>query len=967
MIKLSICTAFFLIHSFISFSLLGVNNSNSEKFERPTTILEEIFLLENSIAQNKGIPTLKEYLIKNGGLPGEKVYLHTDRKNYMQCDTIWFKAYSWFGFEQIADTVSKVLYVDLLNPEGKVELKKKLLIQNGTSVGEFCLDKNIPPGRYNIKAYTRWMQNENTGEPFYQTVTISSVNQNVQVDCSPLIIKQADGDSLKVAFRFYEIDNAGELRNDFNHKLSYSVRIGDRRLETGEALASSTKEKVFKCRLPGIGEKDSLAVLRLSIKDERLTFEKEFRISLKEELDLQFFPEGGRLVDGLESKVAFKAIGADGLNREVKGIIKSGDGEEVANFTSLHKGMGAFIFTPEKNKQYTAVVEYNHRQYKFPLPGAEEEGCVLLLKYKDKENVPTVNVKYSSSKANAEKYVVGNSYGNIRFVSKIKTTEDSCRVNIPVELFPEGVSRITLLNSEFKPECERLIYIDRDQRFKIEVKPDSSSYGIRSKISLSVKTTSPNGEAVPSNLSLAAVDKEQIIKDGGAGGISAYKLLESELKGYIEDVGGYFKDDSLINREALDLLLLTQGYRRFVNGNAKSSVIKFYPERGFEVTGKLALPGNSKRDKNFNYSELGVSLLCPSENAWFDQTHPDSLGKFTFYIPPIYGKPLSILKAFTPTGKLSREKIPKEKSFRGDILLDEVPASPLFTPPAVSPINIAAPATEYVRQLQSVMKTEVSKVANGIAWHLNLPEFTVTGKDKDWYTHFEEEANKIVDMDSLDPTGNKYGNIYDLLIREFGARKYRAPNFETVSLPCVCRAFDYWLPIYVLNGQKYCNEGEGGQMVVGLLNQLVSIRVNEIKKLMVIPPGNLTYHYADHNIILEPPFIKQSLVDIETYSKHTFYRGDPDGIKTFVLEGLDSPRVFYSPRYEGPSRQNPIYDGRATLYWNPSVRTNDKGEAKIEFYTGDRKTEMEVIVNGIEIGNGFPGQGRTEINSNFKK
>ena len=923
--------------------------------------------------------SIEEFKRLNASLPGEKVFLHLDRPNYMQGDTIWFKAYSWFGYDQIADTVSKVLYVDLLNPDGKVELKKKLLIQNGTSVGEFSLDKNIPAGKYNIRAYTRWMQNENAGEPFYQAVTISALNQNFQVDCSPLIIKQADGDSLRAVFRFYEVDPAGDLKSDYSHKVNYSLKIGDRLLNSGEALSANTKEQVFKCKLPGIGENDSIAILRLSIKDERLTFEKQFRIPLKEELDLQFFPEGGKLVNGLESKVAFKAIGTDGLSREVKGIIKTGEGVEVASFGSLRKGMGTFLFKPETNKQYTTIVEYNHRQFKFPLPGAEEEGCVLSVNYKEKGNAPTINVKYSPSKANAQKYVVGSSYGKIRFVSQIKTTEDSCTFRIPVELFPEGVSRITLLDRELKPESERLIYVDKNQRFKIEVKPDSSSYRTRSKVTLQIKTTVHDSLAVPTNLSLAVVDKEQITKNGGICGISAYKLLESELKGYIEDAGWYFKDDSLINHKALDLLLLTQGYRRFANGNAKLSVIKYYPERGFEVTGKVALHGNA--NKNFNYSDLGITILCPTENVYFDQTHSDSLGQFRFQIPLMQGKPLALLKAFTSTGKLNREKIPKEKSFRGDILLDEAVAAPPFKQPLTSPINIAAPATEYVRQLQSVMKTEVSKAANGIAWHLNLPEFTVTGKDKDWYTHFEDEAKKIANLDSLDPTGKKYGNVYDLLIREFGARKCRLDNAqtETVLLPCVSMGPSQYYPIYVLNGQTFCNAGEDSVRFVGLMEDLKSVWVNEIKRILVLPPGNIAYHYADPNIYageslkqiyLERPVsdpVKQSLVVIETYSRKTFYRGDPDGMKTFILEGLDAPRVFYSPRYEGPSRQDPIYNGRATLYWNPSVRTNEKGEAKVEFYTGDRKTGMEVIVNGIEIGNGFTGQKETMINMNSNK
>ena len=195
-----------LIALLLPTGLAGQQSIDSIQSSINKTVEQNINLPEKKTKQLQTSGVFEGYKSLNSSLPGEKVYLHLDRPNYMQGDTIWFKAYSWFGFDQIADTVSKVLYVNLINPDGKVELKKKLLIQNGTSVGEFSLDKNIPAGKYYIRAYTRWMQNENTGEPFYQSVTISALNQNFRVDCSPLIIKQADGDSLKVTFRFYEMD-----------------------------------------------------------------------------------------------------------------------------------------------------------------------------------------------------------------------------------------------------------------------------------------------------------------------------------------------------------------------------------------------------------------------------------------------------------------------------------------------------------------------------------------------------------------------------------------------------------------------------------------------------------------------------------------------------------------------------------------------------------------------------------------
>ena len=312
------------------------------------------------------------------------------------------------------------------------------------------------------------------------------------------------------------------------------------------------------------------------------------------------------------------------------------------------------------------------------------------------------------------------------------------------------------------------------------------------------------------------VDKEQIIKDGGASGISAYKLLESELKGTIEDVGFYFKNDSCTILKALDLLLLTQGYRRFSGGSTHIHLndLKYLPERSFDVTGRLELRGKSITNQKFDYRELGVTLFCPFENPYFELSNPDSSGRFSFQVPIQYGLPLSLIKASYPKGKTFRGNIPKGKVFRGDIMLDESPASPTFASILTSSVNINAPAFEYVKQLQTVKKAEQLKTDNDASMHMTLPEFTITGKDKRWYERFEEEASKIADLDSLDPTGRKYENLNDLLIQKFGAYKIKlkslmeiltghsmGPKLETVAIKG-------GIPIYIINGQPYLNGGE---------------------------------------------------------------------------------------------------------------------------------------------------------------
>jgi hypothetical protein len=937
------------------YSLSGQGSTQLIQPSKQDTVKHALLVSELTSGQNQIIESLEEYVQLSQTLPSEKIYLHIDRPNYMQGDTIWFKAYSWYGYEQIPDTISGILYVDLINPLSRVILKRKLLIQNGTSQGDLCLDTTISPGRYILRAYTKWMQNQNTGEPFYQSIIINPANQNFQVECAPVIIKQPGNDSLKIGFRFFEISRSGDLSSTYKHDVNYSLKIGDQLLQKGNVFATNTKEQVFKCNLAGISQNDSAAVFGISIHDNSLTFEKQFRIPLQEGIDLQFFPEGGTLVNGLESRLAFKAIGTDGLCRQVAGEIKDVDENTILSFESTHKGMGTFLLRPEVRKEYFAHLWYNNRKYIIPLPHALEKGCVMSVNFTGiGGNDPFLTIKKSNTEENTLRYVIGSVYGKIWFSALVKFVKDSIRFRIPLELLPEGVCRLTVLNEDFKPECERLFFVDKNQLFKIEISPDSSSYGGRSKVTLLIKTTGNGGEPVQTDMSLAVIDKDQITKDIEINGICDYKLLQSEIQGHIEDIGYYFKDGRCTNYDTLDLLLLTQGYRKFIPDNTNPDKLKFQPERNFDISGMIKFSGSKSREKKYNYKNIGLTLMCKSERFYLDQSKSDSLGRFKFQIPLLNGKSPSLIQATTS----------RRKQFYGEIVLDETIFSPRFKSQPISPDKVALPVVEYINQLQAAKKTEISKnPAYGIKT-INLPEVTVKARAKNWYQDYKKEAIKIANLDSLDPDGKRYETLYDLLIREFGAKeRIILHGQKTILLPSEGWGPSYWFPIYLINGKAYFNGAEKGEMFLGWLNYISSIHVNEIKTLMVLPPGEIPAYYADPILRME---IRQSLVVIETYSNE-WYRGNPQGIKTFILDGLDVPRVFYSPRYDYPKKDNQIYDGRVTLYWKPSIRTDSNGNAKVEFFASDRQTRLDIIVNGIEVATGAPGQGKATISSILSK
>jgi hypothetical protein len=136
---------------------------------------------------------------------------------------------------------------------------------------------------------------------------------------------------------------------------------------------------------------------------------------------------------------------------------------------------------------------------------------------------------------------------------------------------------------------------------------------------------------------------------------------------------------------------------------------------------------------------------------------------------------------------------------------------------------------------------------------------------------------KKFDLDSLILMVTVYG-FYDLLVKEFGAHLFIGKGLRTILLPSYVSGggtITEYFPIYVINGQLYWNGEDlylpGGILNSGPLETLQGIHINDIKKVMVLPPGGvLPIHYAA--LKFRKAGFYQSLVVIETYSNN-IYRG----------------------------------------------------------------------------------------------
>jgi hypothetical protein len=235
-------------------------------------------------------------------LPQEKVYLHLDNTSYYQGDKIWFQAYVVTSDYNKPTTLSRTLYVELLNAGGTVINKVTLPIVNGRCNGDFALN-HLPfhSGFFEIRAYTKYMTN------FGEDVIFS---------------------------RVIPVFDKPEKEGNYEEK----------------------------------------RMLRMRKANSRYIVKREWE-TRDDEVTLKFFPEGGNLVAGVQSQVAFEATDKGGAPLEVEGHIVGKGGEQRAQFATKHEGRGVFDYTPTEGDK--AEVEYGGKKYRFDLPNAQEQGAVM--------------------------------------------------------------------------------------------------------------------------------------------------------------------------------------------------------------------------------------------------------------------------------------------------------------------------------------------------------------------------------------------------------------------------------------------------------------------------------------------------------------------------------------------------------------------------------------------------------------
>ncbi|RNL55415.1 TonB-dependent receptor plug domain-containing protein [Pedobacter jejuensis] len=353
--------------------------------------------------------------------------------------------------------------------------------------------------------------------------------------------------------------------------------------------------------------------------------------------EVSFYPEGGQLVNGLNSKVGFKMVASNGKGVVGTGSVVDDTGKHILRFATGHGGLGAFNFLPQKGKSYTAIINFaDGSKQTIMIPKAQQSGYVIDA---DNSNSDTLFVKLQASEdllGKEKMNFIPISNGSPLFYMETTFPNQQINVSIPKDRIPGGIIQLSLLNAHNQPISERLIFNQYTDEVKLVINGLKPTYQKGEQIELELQATDRLGKPVVASLSMSVTTGNSPTDGDSENTIYSNLLLTSDLKGYIEQPNYYFSDRSEIRVKALDDLMLTHGWRRYSWKEIATNQIEqtlFTAENKLKISGRIQASSRNSSIKNIPVTllagELGSGMLI--------DTLTDSVGRFTFLLPDSMG------------------------------------------------------------------------------------------------------------------------------------------------------------------------------------------------------------------------------------------------------------------------------------------------------------------------------------------
>ncbi len=852
----------------------------------------------------------------------EKIYLHTNHHFFKPGETLFFKAYLVKGEDNTPGAISSVMQAELISPAGTVVQKSRFPVNDGYAEGSFDFPEEAPGGLYKIRAWTSWMQNEKEDQFFVKEVVLQKI-------IAPRILLKLDipgkgfgpGDEVTASFSMRSLSDQPIAGQD----ASFTVFIGGKSVQQTVFRTTQEGKASIRFRLPAsLTVNDGL--LSVTVKYDGFTESVSRSIPiLLNQAEIQFMPEGGSFVQGLPNRVAFKALNEFGKAADISGEIVNQAGIKVAEFRSFHFGMGLFSIRPLPGETYSArILSPAGINRLYPLPLAAGSGLLLQADRTGEKiqirlySTVSMKVKIRGTAKNTEYYS-----------ETIRLENGEKSVYIREKDFPAGIIRFTVFSETDLPLAERLVFLNRDRQLQVQLAFNKRLYQPREKVTLRIRTTDPAGSPVPSNLSLSVVDdKLWTMADDKQDHILSWLLLGSELKGKVEEPPFYFKQDEPKSLPALDLLMLTHGYRYFdfTAYVVKEGRLQFLPEQEHIVSGVVQnLSGEPVQAKMFilhNKPDGRALEFITGEDGqfFFSGLEPNS----QYYL---------FAQSLNQKGKLQIR-----------ILQNGIGYNPMkagtFSLLGSRPMSFDGVKETIIQQRKQTM--EPGQIP-GFRTANALQEVVVTSYGSARKKDMTGSVSVIREEDILLQTNLQNqlaGKVAGLQVHF----KANNPDGNRIRIRGLTSINGNNEPLYVINGVPL------DRFRLNTLNQ------HDIESITILKDGAATALYGQRAawgaIIIETKKFRQERMALKFGNRYTYTT------QYFTTNGTayTPVRKFYAPSYSSVFTEERT-DFRETIYWNPVIQTNKEGTAVVEFCNSDASTTFRAITEGIGF-NGMPG--RTE-------
>lgn len=850
--------------------------------------------------------------------PIEKVHLHFDKPYYSVGDTVWFKGYlttNLYNYD-----VSKIMYIEVLTSGDSLVQTLKMPLVNQAGKGQLILDQEwFTQDNYRFRAYTKWMANFDQDYFFNKVVPVGDVLNNIlhtNIEFEDISTSRSG----RVRARIQFTDRAGNVHANkrVNWEAVSNFEVLDKGRGETDAMGNITVEIDAKDR-----EKFQQGTLNVSVQESRgsdlLVGDFPLRAALWG-VDVQFFPEGGDLIAEVAKKTAFKVVGSDGLGLSVQGELLDQQGEVITTFEDLNAGMGYFTFVPQAGHQYRARLTFPNGQTRtVDLPEVKSEGIGLVLTNVSEEAIRiaiVANARFLENNRDKPFSILVQSNGMLTYAAQAILKNESVLINLPKERFPTGIAQAVLFTAEGIPVSERLVFVETLKPLDIKIQSDQSSYRPKGAVTLQLSVHN-NDTTFTGDYSVSVVDEGKVpVDEDSETTILSNLLLTSDLKGYIERPNYYFNQANANRLEALDALLLTQGYKRFaysdlIAGNYPP--VTFFPEQGIEISGTLRL-NNGRPVPN------GGLLLSIPDRSFRTDVYTDAEGRFSF--PGL---------VFTDSSRVTINARGNDNYRNMVIHVDQTtfPTVDANTHWADGVMNIDLVMKPYLDNSRRVFRKdivldEVEVVAANAPSrsHRDYPALSgLSMADHQIGPERLKGCNNLLQCLQTVLTGITYDNQRQLF---YITRDYNAGGRIPVQ--------------FFVNGMA---------IDAFTLSSIAPGEVEGIDIFLKDELGLVSRTYQNNGVVsiytkepVEKSGTRMSLADIERLLPKA-------NVVDLTPLGYMKEYTFYTPKYETEDSRI-VNDFRSTVYWNPTVKTDEEGKASVHFYNADGKGTYRVTVEGFD-------------------